>query len=90
MAADRDIYAVLLEIKEDIGELRSDARTNADRTSTAIRELKQDSLQGCRLAQDCKKRIELLDTKVGRITVAVVTLLVTVFGAEKLVAAFMR
>ena len=90
MAADEDIYAVLLEIKEDMGELRSDIRAHSDRTDTAIREIKQDSVQGCRLAQDCKKRIELLDTKVGRITVAVVALLVTVFGAKKLVSALIR
>ena len=90
MAADKDIYAVLLDLKEDVGELRSEIKANADRTDTAIREIKQDSLQGCRLAQDCKKRVELLDTKVGRITVAVVALVVTVIGAEKLVAALMR
>ena len=97
MAADTDIYSVLLDLKEDIGELKSAGKQQSERFDTVVKEMRAESAAGCQVARDCRDDIKELDhklgtmdTKVGRVTIAVVALLVTVFGAEKLVSMFMR
>ena len=97
MAADKDIYSVLLEQNKAIGALTNAFDTQSERFDTVVKEIRAESAEGCAVARACRDDIKELDhklgtmdTKVGRVTIAVVALLVTVFGAEKLVSMFMR
>ena len=85
MAPERDIYAVLLDIKEDVGKLHEGQNNLRRDVTTVVKRIQKDATEGCSVSRDNRKAIGKLDIKVGRIAIAVIVLGCAVFGIDKLI-----